>query len=104
MYDMLHTLSQFKDCANKLETVYLVETSAAMRGMQERKLSEVGKQKGLREDFTVKWCDSVEEVPAQAEEMEEMFTMVTAHEFFDALPVHLLEVSRDHSVISVLHF
>lgn len=92
MYDMLHTLSQFKDCARAVEKVSMVETSSAMRKMQEQKLASVGKEMGLDEGFKVEWCDSIGDVPTPEVGLEETFTMVNAHEFFDALPVHLLEV------------
>jgi len=58
-----------------------VETSPWMRALQKEAL--------MREEIDVFWNESVDEVPL-AENGE--FTMVVAHEFFDALPIHILEV------------
>lgn len=55
-----------------------------MRNLQKEKLaSHAGKYK-------LHWHDRIQEVP-QVEDDKDVFTMVIAHEFFDALPIHLFE-------------
>ena len=54
-----------------------------MKKLQEEKLSVWIKQ-GLR----IHWHDRIENVPVTD---EKTFTMLAAHEFFDALPIHMFE-------------
>lgn len=63
--------------------VHLVENSPYMKKLQEEKLSPWIKQ-GLR----VHWHGRIENVPIID---EKTFTMLAAHEFFDALPIHMFE-------------
>ena len=60
--------------------VHLVETSPAMRALQQAKL----------EHFHIKihWHNSINEITFSPSE----YTMLVAHEFFDALPIHILQV------------
>lgn len=39
------------------------------------------------------WHESLDDIPKVLDGGEGVYTMLVAHEFFDALPVHLLEVS-----------
>ena len=61
-----------------------METSQAMRATQEAKLGDFAQRNG----WTLSWHDSVDQIAPDAR----MFTLVLAHEFFDALPFHLLQV------------
>lgn len=76
---------QFPASADAVREVHLVETSQSMRGIQETKLAELTTKRGCK----LIWHDMIEDVP----EDSNMFTMLVAHEFFDALPFHLLEAS-----------
>jgi len=59
-----------------------------MRNLQESKLRKAS-QDG---NFEIVWHDAIEEI----EHEEDVFTMLVAHEFFDALPVNVIEVSCVH--------
>ena len=56
-----------------------------MREVQKKKLEETGFGQ-----VETKWWGSVGEVPKSEDE----FTVVVAHEFFDAMPIHIFEVSQ----------
>ena len=64
----------------KAINVHLVETSPAMRAMQQEKLE--------RSNIEVHWHNSIYEITFSPSE----YTMLVAHEFFDALPIHILKV------------
>ncbi|KIJ66938.1 hypothetical protein HYDPIDRAFT_85910 [Hydnomerulius pinastri MD-312] len=83
MDDMLRVIRQLPVARQQLKSVHLVETSNAMRALQSEKLGGA-KQAG---GFDLTWHDSIDDVPHR----EDTYTMLVAHEFFDALPVHLLE-------------
>ena len=55
-----------------------------MKAMQEQLLSSVAQENG----WTIHWHGSLDDIPRDTE----AFTMVVAHEFFDAIPFHLLQV------------
>lgn len=63
-------------------SIHLVESSAALREVQRQKLVATGFG-----DVQTNWWKSVDEIPSAANE----FTMVIAHEFFDALPINVFE-------------
>jgi NADH dehydrogenase [ubiquinone] 1 alpha subcomplex assembly factor 7 len=54
-----------------------------MRNLQKEKLSSHTDAR----KYKLHWHDRIQEVP----EDKDVFTMVVAHEFFDALPIHLFE-------------
>ncbi|EIM90675.1 DUF185-domain-containing protein [Stereum hirsutum FP-91666 SS1] len=94
MDDILRTLSQFPASRSLLKQVHLVETSSALRVIQEQKLERWSKPSPQSNTHTVNisWHDSIDDIPSTEGEVEEnVYTMLVAHEFFDALPVHLLE-------------
>jgi SAM-dependent MidA family methyltransferase len=65
-----------------------VESSPALRVVQEKKLQAWGGKSSLE----LHWHDSIEDIPTT----DGVYTMLVAHEFFDALPFHLIEVRRRH--------
>jgi NADH dehydrogenase [ubiquinone] 1 alpha subcomplex assembly factor 7 len=76
-----------------LQDIHLVETSPAMRALQKEKLHSSVKEAGCQ----LHWHDSIDAIPPS-----DAFPMVVAHEFFDALPVHMLRVSLYHGSITSL--
>ena len=66
-----------------LRDIHLVETSPAMRTLQEEKLYPQADKTG----YQLHWHDSIGTIPPS-----DAFSMLVAHEFFDALPVHVLQV------------
>ncbi|KAH7884401.1 S-adenosyl-L-methionine-dependent methyltransferase [Phlebopus sp. FC_14] len=83
MDDMLRVVWQLPPARERLQSVQLVETSGSMRGLQSEKLNGARQLGG----FELTWHSSIDDVPPR----EDIYTMVVAHEFFDALPVHVLE-------------
>ncbi|KAJ7240797.1 S-adenosyl-L-methionine-dependent methyltransferase [Mycena rebaudengoi] len=81
MHDVLRVVGQF--AKNKLKSVHLVETSPSLRALQNERLSPSTPKYGC----TLEWHDSIEQIPPSSEE----YTMLIAHEFFDALPFHVVE-------------
>lgn len=67
--------------SGKVSDVHLVETSPYMRQMQKAKL-------GQYPSVRVHWHDRIQDVPQAA---DDTFTILVAHEFFDALPIHRFE-------------
>lgn len=78
--------SQLEATKGFLTKVQLVETSQAMRAAQKERIQPRVDAMG----FTLDWYDSIYDVP----DLEEEYTMLVAHEFFDALPIHILQVGR----------
>ncbi|EGN98843.1 hypothetical protein SERLA73DRAFT_55110, partial [Serpula lacrymans var. lacrymans S7.3] len=93
MDDILRVVSQFPNLRQKLKSVHLVETSQSMRTLQEQKLRRVCQSNG----WEIFWHDSAVDIPQGTGE----YTMLVAHEFFDALPVHVLEKTQQgwHEVL-----
>ncbi|SNX86212.1 related to HEM14 - Protoporphyrinogen oxidase involved in heme biosynthetic pathway [Melanopsichium pennsylvanicum] len=107
--DMLRTFATFKPFMATLKRIQLVETS---EGLMELQLSAIrdalavaGKTVISAEEesttpngVVVEWFPSIDMVPVHAEE----FTILTAHEFFDALPTHIFEKGADGKFREVL--
>lgn len=87
MADILRTLSQFAAARSAINEVHLIETSEAMKAIQKEALEPANKQR----TWTTHWNDSLEDLPVD----NEKFTIVVAHEFFDALPFHLIQKCAD---------
>ncbi|KAJ7168624.1 S-adenosyl-L-methionine-dependent methyltransferase [Mycena filopes] len=81
MADVLRVLAQF--APKQLKSVHLVETSATLRALQEARLQPSADEHGC----VLEWHDSIEQIA----KTEDEYTMVLAHEFFDALPVHSIQ-------------
>ncbi|XP_006459262.1 hypothetical protein AGABI2DRAFT_65768 [Agaricus bisporus var. bisporus H97] len=81
MDDIVRVISQLRP-SNIPLNIHLVETSPALRAIQEQKLASSPKR-------TVKlhFHHSISDVPHNPSQ----YTMFVAHEFFDALPIHLLQ-------------
>lgn len=90
---------------NTLQGVQLVEASPGLRKMQRARLipqsqeSDVAQfedsrgvtiQRCTRKDgIHVNWYDGIQDLP-------DTWSMIMAHEFFDALPIHTFEVRTRH--------
>ena len=62
-----------------------METSHPLRSVQEQTLKPFIEKYGWK----IHWHDNLDSVAPT----DKQYTMVLAHEFFDALPFHLIEVS-----------
>ncbi|KAL5486075.1 hypothetical protein ACEPAI_7119 [Sanghuangporus weigelae] len=102
MSDALRAFSQnvlAREALKSTGTVHLVETSQPLRKLQGETLRSFGalerlQVEGEKEKEFLQWHDSLEGVKEAEKEKPvdgDTFTMVIAHEFFDALPVHVLE-------------
>ncbi|OSX57637.1 hypothetical protein POSPLADRAFT_1155864 [Postia placenta MAD-698-R-SB12] len=83
VHDVLRVLSQFPAAHTAIREIQLIETSSAMRSRQEDKLSGIAQQQGWK----LEWNSSLNEISSDPS----AFTMILAHEFFDALPFHLIQ-------------
>ncbi|KAN0134514.1 putative S-adenosyl-L-methionine-dependent methyltransferase domain containing protein, partial [Lactarius tabidus] len=82
-HETLQTLSQLPRSRASIKHVHLVESSPSLRAVQQKKLESWDGKNGLR----IHWHDSIDDVPGT----NGIYTMLVAHEFFDALPFHLIE-------------
>ncbi|KAK7460399.1 hypothetical protein VKT23_009121 [Stygiomarasmius scandens] len=84
MADILHTFKQLFTSrkVNPNVEIHLVENSETLRGLQRQKLSDFGHE--------LQWHDSINTISKSTTQ----YTMLVAHEFFDALPVHILMKSE----------
>lgn len=90
--------------AGRIKAVHLVENSDKMREVQAAKL-----EKRVEGGIQLDWYGHIDEVPHRGESprvdwcrlytvldadyaAEDQFTMIIAHEFFDAMPINLFEV------------
>lgn len=94
------TFSRFKGFFQNLKTIHLVESSPGLMSVQHDALDEVlssaGKKlvsadkENLEEDeIRIEWFPQAMSVPIE----NDVWSMVVAHEFFDALPSFIFEVS-----------
>lgn len=88
MNDTIRVFRQFPQYWERIRSVHLVETSLGMRELQKTALDDHIKEAPGR----FRWHDSLEDIIQEAQS-EGTYTILNAHEFFDALPVHLIEVS-----------
>ncbi|PWN47109.1 Protoporphyrinogen oxidase [Violaceomyces palustris] len=96
--DMVRTFASFPRMLDTIESIQLVETSDGLMKLQLEALrstldkagkSLVGSDKEVleKDEIKVEWFPAVDNVPIEPE----VWTMLTAHEFFDALPTHIFE-------------
>ncbi|EME41592.1 hypothetical protein DOTSEDRAFT_64882 [Dothistroma septosporum NZE10] len=100
MDDLLRTVRNFPPLSKAIEAVYLVEASETLRRSQHKLLcgenafekSELGWQSVSRHspDLMIIWTEDVRFVPREA--LKTPF--IIAHEFFDALPVHIFQSTK----------
>jgi NADH dehydrogenase [ubiquinone] 1 alpha subcomplex assembly factor 7 len=114
MDDVLRTISSFKPFAESVEAIYMIEASDDLRQQQAKRLSgteapeeyELGWRAPCKyiPNCTVNWCEDIRFVPkgilhildfdmqsliGGTEETSTPF--ILAHEFFDALPIHVFQ-------------
>lgn len=82
----LQTLLQLPHTRNVKKTVHLIETSSSLREVQAKKLDPWLNALGA----SIQWHNSIDDISIN----NQAYTMFIAHEFFDALPFHLIEVIR----------
>ncbi|ETW83288.1 hypothetical protein HETIRDRAFT_316531 [Heterobasidion irregulare TC 32-1] len=88
MDDILRTLAQFPASRSVRKHVHLVETSSSLRKIQEQKLVRWDEAHNIH----LSWHDSIDDIPATSG--SDSYTILVAHEFFDALPMHLIEKTQ----------
>ncbi|WOO85733.1 Protein arginine methyltransferase NDUFAF7, mitochondrial [Vanrija pseudolonga] len=84
MDDILRTFLRFGKPS--IKTIHLVENSANLQDVQRQKLSARAKDLGAE----LVWNEQVEVIPQSDD-----FTFVVAHEFFDAMPIHILQRTEE---------
>ncbi|KAF4614132.1 hypothetical protein D9613_007842 [Agrocybe pediades] len=82
--DVLRVILKF--APQKSLNVHLVETSLALRDIQKGHLTSQN-----HSNVHLHWHNSISEIPPSSSE----YTMLVAHEFFDALPVHILQKKKE---------
>ncbi|KAK5107787.1 hypothetical protein LTR62_000655 [Meristemomyces frigidus] len=97
MDDMLRTIRNFPALAKAIEAVYMVEASRNLREAQHKLLcgenplteNRIGYGSVSRHspDLKIIWAEDVRFVPREADKTP----FIIAHEFFDALPVHVFQ-------------
>ena len=65
-----------------------------MRALQEQKLT-----RSQSSNLQLHWHNSISEIAPSSSE----YTMLVAHEFFDALPIHILQVCRSFSSVLLVY-
>lgn len=102
--DMLRTFAAFPDMMKALRSIELVEASPLFIEQQETAVSATLRQCGRTlanadtsidelkdEEMRIEWFPSYDRVPLAPD----TWTLVVAHEFFDALPIHIFEKHAD---------
>ncbi|KAF2133585.1 hypothetical protein P153DRAFT_332531 [Dothidotthia symphoricarpi CBS 119687] len=97
MDDVLRTIASFKGFARSIEAIYLVEASPHLQKQQAKLLagtedvqkSEVGWTAPCKyiPGCNIQWCEDIRFVPKE----ETSAPFILAHEFFDALPIHVFQ-------------
>ncbi|GKT87970.1 DUF185 domain-containing protein [Colletotrichum tofieldiae] len=97
MDDMLRTIQNFKDLAQSIDAIYMVEASPQLREAQKNLLcgpdapmteSKVGYHSVCKyTNLPIVWTETIKSIPQSPEKMP----FIVAHEFFDALPIHAFQ-------------
>lgn len=98
MDDILRTIRNFGDMASSLQAIYLVEASAQLRQAQHKLLcgespleqTDDGYKSMCKylPDVAVIWVEDMKLLPPAE---ESGMPLIVAHEFFDALPIHIFQ-------------
>ncbi|KAL1642470.1 hypothetical protein SLS61_009684 [Didymella pomorum] len=104
MDDVLRTLASFKRMTSCIEAIYLVEASPHLQkqqalrlaGTEELEKSEVGWRAKCKyfPSCDIQWCEDIRFVPKG----ETSTPFILAHEFFDALPIHVFQNIAQSSI------
>lgn len=104
MDDALRTISGLGGFVNQIEAIYLIEASPYLQVQQASLLSGTKdlqkSQFGLTApckyipDCKIHWCEDIRLIPKE----ETMTPFIIAHEFFDALPIHVFQNIAQSSV------
>ncbi|KAL1874299.1 hypothetical protein Daus18300_003663 [Diaporthe australafricana] len=98
MDDILRTVSNFKEMANAIDAIYMVEASSELRVTQKNLLC--GEDRQMTEsksgyhstcryaDLPIVWTETVRSIPQSPDKVP----FIVAHEFFDALPIHAFQL------------
>ncbi|KAH9872094.1 hypothetical protein J1614_006355 [Plenodomus biglobosus] len=104
MDDVLRTISSLKGFAKSIETIYLIEASPYLQKQQGKLLS--GSEELQKSDIgltapckyipgcKIEWCEDIRLLPKG----ETSTPFILAHEFFDALPIHVFQNVAQSSV------
>ncbi|KAI5251011.1 DUF185-domain-containing protein [Aureobasidium subglaciale] len=97
MDDMLRSIRNFKPLAQAIDGIYMVEASASLRQAQHKLLCgdnpleeiDIGYKSTCKytPDLKIIWCEDIRFVPRETDSSP----FIVAHEFFDALPIHVFE-------------
>ncbi|KAK1595224.1 S-adenosyl-L-methionine-dependent methyltransferase [Colletotrichum navitas] len=97
MDDMLRTIQNFKGLAQSIDAIYMVEASPQLREAQKNLLcgpdapmteSKVGYHSVCKyTDLPIVWTETIKSIPQRPDKMP----FIVAHEFFDALPIHVFQ-------------
>ncbi|KAB5596096.1 NADH dehydrogenase [ubiquinone] complex I, assembly factor 7 [Ceratobasidium theobromae] len=85
MDDMLRTFDSIKQTRGQIQAVHLVETSNKLREEQKSRLTMRVPERILC------WHDRAEDISKS----DDAFTVLVAHELFDAIPIHIIEKTPD---------
>ncbi|RYN59950.1 hypothetical protein AA0114_g1363 [Alternaria tenuissima] len=104
MDDVLRTISSFKAFTRSIEAIYLVEASPYLQKQQAKLLSGTEDLKKSSIGLTaqckympackIEWCEDIRLVPKE----HTATPFILAHEFFDALPIHVFQNIAQSSV------
>ncbi|KAF1837056.1 DUF185-domain-containing protein [Decorospora gaudefroyi] len=104
MDDVLRTISSFKAFTKSIDAIYLIEASPYLQKQQAKLLSgteDLDKSAiGLTAPCKyitgckIQWCEDIRLVPKE----ETLSPFILAHEFFDALPIHVFQNIAQSSI------
>ncbi|KAL7808420.1 S-adenosyl-L-methionine-dependent methyltransferase [Trichoderma gracile] len=97
MDDMLRTIQRFPAMANSIENVFMVEASRELRETQKKLLcgpdapsteSNAGCHSPSKYgSIPIVWTETIKSIPIESDKTP----FIVAHEFFDALPIHIFQ-------------